>query len=171
MTTARDIMNAGATCIGEDQTLYEAAQMMRDLNVGSLPICGNDKKLHGIITDRDLVHDVRVGHRVQMDDGLLSSVIERIDGDKVTVRMLEGGILKNRKGVNFPDSVLSLPALSEKDTRDLMFGISHGVDFIARAQGAAIATRTVPFRLAQANEALAALRSGALSGAAVLTMR
>ena len=55
MTTARDIMNAGATCIGEDQTLYEAAQMMRDLNVGSLPICGNDKKLHGIITDRDLV--------------------------------------------------------------------------------------------------------------------
>jgi CBS domain-containing protein len=55
MTTARDIMNSGTTCIGEDQTLMEAAQMMRDLNVGSLPICGNDKKLHGIITDRDIV--------------------------------------------------------------------------------------------------------------------
>jgi CBS domain-containing protein len=55
MSKARDIMNAGATCIGEDQTLFEAAQMMRDLNVGSLPICGNDKKLHGIITDRDIV--------------------------------------------------------------------------------------------------------------------
>ena len=55
MTTARDIMNSGATCIGEEQTLAEAAQMMRDLNVGSLPICGNDKKLHGIITDRDIV--------------------------------------------------------------------------------------------------------------------
>ena len=55
MTTARDIMNAGATCIGEDQTLMQAAQMMRDMNVGSLPICGNDKKLHGIITDRDIV--------------------------------------------------------------------------------------------------------------------
>jgi CBS domain-containing protein len=55
MTTARDIMNAGTTCIGEDQTLFEAAQMMRDMNVGSLPICGNDKKLHGIITDRDIV--------------------------------------------------------------------------------------------------------------------
>ena len=55
MTTARDIMNAGATCIGEDQSLFEAAQMMRDMNVGSLPICGNDKKLHGIITDRDIV--------------------------------------------------------------------------------------------------------------------
>lgn len=55
MTTARDIMNAGASCIGEDQTLMQAAQMMRDMNVGSLPICGNDKKLHGIITDRDIV--------------------------------------------------------------------------------------------------------------------
>ena len=55
MTTARDIMNAGATCIGEDETLMQAAQTMRDMNVGSLPICGNDKKLHGIITDRDIV--------------------------------------------------------------------------------------------------------------------
>ena len=50
MTTAREVMNAGATCINEDQTLLEAARMMRDLGVGSLPICGNDKKLHGIIT-------------------------------------------------------------------------------------------------------------------------
>ena len=55
MTTARDIMHTGAQCIGEDQTLMEAAQMMRDMGVGSLPICGNDKKLHGIITDRDIV--------------------------------------------------------------------------------------------------------------------
>ena len=55
MTTARDIMHTGAQCITEDQTLAEAAQMMRDLGVGSLPICGNDKKLHGIITDRDIV--------------------------------------------------------------------------------------------------------------------
>ena len=55
MTTAREIMNAGATCINEDQTLLEAARMMRDMGVGSLPICGNDQKLHGIITDRDIV--------------------------------------------------------------------------------------------------------------------
>jgi CBS domain-containing protein len=55
MTTARDIMNAGATCVSEDQTLLEAARMMRDMGVGSLPICGNDQKLHGIITDRDIV--------------------------------------------------------------------------------------------------------------------
>ncbi|MER7081768.1 CBS domain-containing protein [Saccharopolyspora kobensis] len=55
MTTARDVMHAGAKCIGEDESLYKAAQMMRDLEVGSLPICGRDNRLHGIITDRDIV--------------------------------------------------------------------------------------------------------------------
>lgn len=55
MTTARDIMHSGATCIGEDQSLMDAATMMRDLGVGALPICGKDQKLHGIITDRDIV--------------------------------------------------------------------------------------------------------------------
>jgi CBS domain-containing protein len=48
-------MTDGAQCITEDQTLAEAARMMRDLDVGSLPICGNDGKLHGMLTDRDIV--------------------------------------------------------------------------------------------------------------------
>ena len=48
-------MTDGAQCIKEDQTLAEAARMMRDLDVGSLPICGNDEKLHGMLTDRDIV--------------------------------------------------------------------------------------------------------------------
>ncbi|GAA5161403.1 CBS domain-containing protein [Ornithinimicrobium tianjinense] len=55
MTTARDVMSSGAECIKEDQTLLDAARMMRDLDVGSLPICGKDDKLHGMITDRDIV--------------------------------------------------------------------------------------------------------------------
>ncbi|MGW4891627.1 CBS domain-containing protein [Kitasatospora sp. NPDC004240] len=55
MTTARDIMHRGAQCIRADQTLAEAAMMMRDMNVGALPICGDDQKLKGIITDRDIV--------------------------------------------------------------------------------------------------------------------
>ncbi len=55
MTTARDIMHAGAECIGEDGTLQDAAQRMRDLDVGALPICGDDNRLQGIITDRDIV--------------------------------------------------------------------------------------------------------------------
>ncbi len=55
MSTARDIMHAGATCVGEHETLTAAAQHMRELGVGALPICGDDDRLHGMITDRDLV--------------------------------------------------------------------------------------------------------------------
>ena len=55
MTTARDIMHTGATCIGEHDTLQHAAQQMRDLGVGSLPIRGDDDSLRGMITDRDIV--------------------------------------------------------------------------------------------------------------------
>ena len=55
MTTARDIMHTGATCVGEHETLTTAAQHMRDLGVGALPICGDDDRLHGMITDRDIV--------------------------------------------------------------------------------------------------------------------
>jgi CBS domain-containing protein len=55
MSTAREIMHAGATCVGEHETLSAAAQHMRELGVGALPICGDDDRLHGMITDRDLV--------------------------------------------------------------------------------------------------------------------
>ncbi|MFJ9447467.1 CBS domain-containing protein [Kitasatospora sp. NPDC101235] len=55
MRTARDIMHTGATCVQESETLEAAAQRMRELDVGALPICGADDRLHGIITDRDIV--------------------------------------------------------------------------------------------------------------------
>jgi CBS domain-containing protein len=55
MATARDIMTGGAECIGENETLAEAARKMRDLDVGALPICGEDQRLKGMITDRDIV--------------------------------------------------------------------------------------------------------------------
>jgi CBS domain-containing protein len=51
---ARDIMHPGAECIGENDSIATAAQRMRDLGVGSLPICGADDRLHGILTDRDI---------------------------------------------------------------------------------------------------------------------
>jgi CBS domain-containing protein len=55
MVTAREIMTPGAECAHGDQTVSEAAQKMRDLEVGSLPICGEDNRLAGMITDRDIV--------------------------------------------------------------------------------------------------------------------
>jgi CBS domain-containing protein len=55
MTTAREIMTADVTCVGENETLADAARKMAELNVGSLPICGDDNRLKGMITDRDIV--------------------------------------------------------------------------------------------------------------------
>lgn len=55
MTTARDIMHAGVTCVGEHENITTAARHMRDLGVGALPICGDDRLLHGMLTDRDIV--------------------------------------------------------------------------------------------------------------------
>lgn len=53
--TARDIMTEAPQCIEETDTLRDAARIMADLGVGSLPICGEDDRLHGMITDRDIV--------------------------------------------------------------------------------------------------------------------
>ncbi|KAA1426437.1 CBS domain-containing protein [Nocardioides antri] len=55
MTTARDIMTGNAECAKTTDTLVDAAKKMRDLEVGALPICGEDNRLKGIITDRDIV--------------------------------------------------------------------------------------------------------------------
>ncbi|XVV10311.1 CBS domain-containing protein [Actinoplanes sp. CA-131856] len=55
MTTAREIMTPDVTCVGEKETLADAARKMADLGVGSLPICGEDNRLKGMVTDRDIV--------------------------------------------------------------------------------------------------------------------
>lgn len=55
MTTARELMTPEAQCVGETDTIATAAQRMAELNVGSLPICGEDNQLKGMITDRDIV--------------------------------------------------------------------------------------------------------------------
>jgi CBS domain-containing protein len=55
MTTARDIMSGGVDCARATDTLVDAAKKMKDLDVGALPICGDDDRLKGVITDRDIV--------------------------------------------------------------------------------------------------------------------
>lgn len=55
MTTAREIMTADPTCIGENDTVQKAARRMKELKVGSMPICGSDNRLKGMLTDRDIV--------------------------------------------------------------------------------------------------------------------
>src|SRR5580693_8041498 len=71
--------------------------------------------------------------------GILSLLVLSIDGTNVRVRTLNNGTISSRKGVNLPKTAVDLPALSEKDKKDLQFGVRNGVDmifasFIRRAQ-------------------------------------
>jgi CBS domain-containing protein len=52
--TARDVMTTGVECVGESETIVDAAKKMADLDVGGLPICGEDNRLKGMLTDRDI---------------------------------------------------------------------------------------------------------------------
>lgn len=78
-----------------------------------------------------IVKDVEMGHRVLMDDGFIEFEIKKIHSDSVEVVALNSALLKNRKGINFPDTDLSLPCLTSKDRKDLEFGIKCSVDLVA----------------------------------------
>jgi CBS domain-containing protein len=54
-TKARDVMSPDVTCVGENDTVLDAARMLKRLDVGALPICGKDDRLKGMLTDRDIV--------------------------------------------------------------------------------------------------------------------
>ena len=81
MTTARDIMSGGAECAGENETLADAARKMRDLDVGALPICGEDNRLKGVVTDRDIV----VKCIASGGDPTFTKVSELAEGKPVTI--------------------------------------------------------------------------------------
>ena len=79
----------------------------------------------------DLAESVKPGMRVLLDDGLLELEVIEVAGREVRCRVLEGGVLKSRKGVNFPQLSLPLPSLTEKDKRDLEFGLAQKVDWMS----------------------------------------
>jgi pyruvate kinase len=79
----------------------------------------------------DAADDARPGVRVLLSDGLLELEVVEIAGRELRCRVIEGGVLKSRQGVNFPNLTLPLPSLTEKDKRDVEFGLAHNVDWIS----------------------------------------
>ena len=77
-------------------------------------------------------NDVSAGERILLDDGkLIFEVVKTDKKSSVTARVVQGGILKSKKGVNLPNTNISLPALTEKDIKDAIFAIEQNVDWIA----------------------------------------
>ncbi len=78
-----------------------------------------------------LARDVRAGDPILLDDGLMKLSVERVEGQEVVARVIDGGTLKSHKGMNLPGTALSTPALTDKDKADIAFGRALGVDYFA----------------------------------------
>ena len=79
-----------------------------------------------------LLHkDLKPGDILTVNNGLVKFQVEEIQGGDIITKCLQGGVLSNRKSMSFPNKVMSGPYLSEQDKADIIFGIQHGVDFVA----------------------------------------
>jgi pyruvate kinase len=79
----------------------------------------------------DLAKSVSVGSKILLDDGLLELKVVDIKNDEVIAEVIYGGILKDRKGMNVPNERLQVDCLTEKDLKDLEFGLNENVDYVA----------------------------------------
>src|SRR6202167_3372573 len=79
----------------------------------------------------DLAREVGVGARILLRDGLIELRVRTVRGKDVVCDVLNGGMLGEHQGINLPGTALSIPALTEKDRKDLEFGLKHGVDAVA----------------------------------------
>ena len=79
----------------------------------------------------DLASELAPGSRVLLRDGLIELRVRTVRGKDVVCDILNGGMLGEHQGINLPGTALSIPALTEKDRKDLEFGLKHGVDAVA----------------------------------------
>jgi len=97
------------------------------------PVIGEKKNGIGkvYIEHSEILDDLNVGDFIFIADGLIRVKVIEKKADKVVGEVIIGGIVSSRKGVNFPGARLSIPAMTEKDRKDLAFGVKQGIDLIA----------------------------------------
>ncbi len=92
-------------------------------------IKGNEKRVYQ--TYDQLPNDVKPGNTILIDDGLIELKVKAIEGTEIICEIMNGGELGQRKGINVPNVKVNLPAITDKDREDIIFGIGQGIDFIA----------------------------------------
>lgn len=93
-------------------------------------LIGNKERV--FMTYKQFPKDVEIGENILIDDGkIVLKVLSTNEKDEVTAEVIQGGPLHSKKGVNLPNTKISLPALTQKDIQDAQFAIEQGVDWIA----------------------------------------
>lgn len=115
--------------VGELET--EAIELVegKKISLTAESVVGNTERVS--ISYEKLAEDVKVGETILLDDGKLRLQVSALNGDSVETIVIQGGMLKPRKGVNLPDTHLSLPSLTAKDRKDLNFALKHNASWIA----------------------------------------
>lgn len=83
------------------------------------------------VTYTQLPQDVKEGNTILIDDGLIGLTVQKVTDKEIFCKVTNGGLLGSRKGVNVPGVSVKLPGITQKDREDIIFGINHGLDFIA----------------------------------------
>lgn len=110
---------------GKKVILQEGAEF----TLTSEDIVGDEHKVS--ITYSGLTEDVMPGRKILIDDGLIELEVVRIRENDIICKVINGGELGEKKGINVPNVPVRLPAITEKDREDIKFGVSQGIDFIA----------------------------------------
>lgn len=102
-----------------------------EIIVSMVEVLGTEEKFS--VTYDGLINDIHVGSKILLDDGLIELEVLEIDKEKqeIRTRILNNGVLKNKKGVNVPGVSINLPGITQKDANDIIFGIEQDIDFIA----------------------------------------
>lgn len=108
------------------KVMLEAGQ---EFTLTSEEIIGDQKRVS--ITYKGLTEDVMPGRKILIDDGLIELEVLRIENHDIVCRIINGGELGEKKGINVPNVPVRLPAITNKDREDIKFGVTQGIDFIA----------------------------------------
>ena len=112
------IKEPGLTLKPGDELILTSRQFEADANTVS-------------VTYKSLPEDVKKGELILLADGLMSVKVVLKGSEEIRCRVINGGLLTSGKGLNLPSGTLKAPSLTEKDKKDLLFGIEKGVDFVA----------------------------------------
>lgn len=115
--------------IGDLETPSVFLETGSNIEITIKDILGNDKIIS--TSYKHLVEDAQPGNTILINDGLIRLIVLEKKSDSVICKIVNGGILTARKGMNLPGMNLSTPSITEKDFKDLEFVLSHRVDYIA----------------------------------------